>query len=61
MEKVVRKLTLKSKNTDFDFWQSKSEVERLEAIETLRQQYFKFKYADAQPRFQRVYQIIKRS
>jgi hypothetical protein len=50
---------LKDRSSDFAFWQQKSEAERLAAIETLRQQYIHFKFPQAQPRFQRVYRIIK--
>jgi hypothetical protein len=59
MEKVINKLSLKEKKTDFVFWQSKPETERLAAIEILRQQYIKYKYGNVQPRFQRVCRIIK--
>jgi hypothetical protein len=57
MEKVLRITTLKAKESDFLFWQSKTEKERLEAVELLRQQYIKFT-KDAQPRLQRVCRII---
>jgi hypothetical protein len=40
MEKTVKIVSLKDKGNDFLFWQTKSPIERLEAIETLRQQYF---------------------
>ena len=59
MEKVIAKLSLKEKKTDFAFWQSKSETERLAAVEMLRQEYFKYKYGNVQPRFQRVCHIVK--
>ena len=59
MEKVVTIRSLKDKKTDFAYWQSRSETERLAAIETLRLQYIKFKYGNVQPRFQRVCRIIK--
>jgi hypothetical protein len=58
MEKVVTIKSLKDKKTDFAWWQSRPETERLAAIETLRLQYIKFKYGNAQPRFQRVCRII---
>ena len=47
-------MRLKDSSTDFLYWMSRSEVERLEAIETLRQQYINYK-KDVQPRLQRVY------
>ncbi len=48
---------MKDKNNDFLFWSSKTEVERLQAIETSRQQYINYK-KDVQPRLQRVYRIV---
>ena len=59
MEKVVTIKGLKEKSSSLQYWQSKSAIERLAAIELLRQQYIKFKYNDVQPRFQRVCRIIK--
>jgi hypothetical protein len=59
MEKVVTIRSLKDKRTDFTYWKSRPETERLAAIESLRQEYIKFKYGNVQPRFQRVYRIIK--
>jgi hypothetical protein len=59
MEKVINKRSLKEKKTDFVFWQSKPETERLATIEILRQQYIKYKYGNVQPRFQRVCRVIK--
>ena len=34
--------------------------ERLDALEQIRSEYHQWKYQDAQPRFQRVYRVIKR-
>ncbi len=48
---------LKDKSTDFKYWMSKTEVERLQAVETLRQQYINYK-KDVQSGFQRVCRII---
>jgi hypothetical protein len=59
MQKVVSIKSLKEKSSDFQYWQSKTETERLAAIETLRQQYIKFKFPDVQPRFQRVCTVAK--
>ena len=60
MDKVLKIVQLKDKNTDFTFWQTQSEIQRLEAIEILRQQYINFK-KDVQPRLQRVYRIINKT
>ena len=57
MEKNLKIVHLKDKTNDFIFWNSKSEIERLQAIETLRQQYINYK-KDVQSRLQRVYRII---
>ena len=48
---------MKDTNTDFMYWMSRSEVERLQAIETLRQQYINYK-KDVQSRLQRVYRVV---
>lgn len=56
MEKVVKIVHLKDRNTDFQYWMSRSETERLEAIETLRNQFINYK--DVKPRLQRVCRII---
>ncbi len=59
MEKVITKRSLRDKKTNFAYWQSRPEAERLAAIETLRQQYIKYKFENVQPRFQRVCRIAK--
>jgi hypothetical protein len=59
MEKTLKIVQLKDKQTDFSYWSSKSEIERLSAIETLRQQYINYK-KDVQSGFQRVYRIINK-
>ena len=57
MQKSLKIVQLKDKNNDFLFWSSKTEVERLQAIETLRQQYINYK-KDVQSRLQRVYRMV---
>lgn len=57
MEKSVKIVRLKDKSNDFLYWKSKTEIERLQAVEALRQQYINYK-KDVQPRLQRVYRII---
>ena len=44
-----RRKQLRDKKTDFAYWQSRPEAERLTAIETLRQQYIKYKFGNVQP------------
>jgi Arc/MetJ family transcription regulator len=60
MEKVVKIIPLKQKQSDYDFWLTKNFKERLEAIELLRSQYIKFR-KDVQPRLQRVCRIINQA
>jgi len=59
MEKSLKIVQLKDKSTDFLYWSSKSEIERLSAMEILRKQYINYKQ-DAQSRLQRVYRIINK-
>jgi hypothetical protein len=56
MEKAVKIVHLKDRNTDFQYWMSRSETERLEAIETLRNQFINYK--DVEPRLQRVCRVV---
>jgi hypothetical protein len=59
MEKVINKISLKQQTNDFQYWQQQTPQKCLEALEQIRQEYHQYKY-NAQPRFQRVYTIIKR-
>jgi hypothetical protein len=59
MEKVVTKGSLKNQKSDIEYWLTRSETERLAAIEMLRQQYIKHHFGNAQPRLQRVCRIVK--
>lgn len=56
---AVKKGNMKTIGNDFEYWQTKSPKERLEAAEFLRQQYIKFKYG-TDPGFRRFFKIIKR-
>jgi len=56
MEKIVRKLKIQDEKSDFLYWQSQSPQKRIEVLE--QTEYITWKY-DTQPRFQRVYRIIK--
>jgi len=58
MEKVIKKINKKQQKSDFHYWQQQPLEKRLEALEEIRQQYHQYKY-NAQPRFQRIYTIIK--
>ena len=57
VERVIKITHLKDKNTAFTYWLSRTDIERLEAIEMLRQQYLNYK-KNVQSRLQRVYRII---
>jgi hypothetical protein len=59
MEKVITKISIKQQTSDFKYWQQQTPQKRLEALEQIRQEYHQYKY-NAQPRFQKVYTIIKR-
>ena len=57
MDKFLKIVALKDKSNDFHFWSTRSEIERLQAIETLRLQYINYK-KDVQSRLQRVCRIV---
>jgi hypothetical protein len=59
MEKVLKITKLKDQQNDYAYWMSKTPLERLNAIELLREQYIKYN-KDVQPGFQRVCKIINR-
>jgi len=59
LQKTYRKVNLHDRNSDFAYWQSLPYEVRLEALERIRQEYHHWKYG-AEPRFQRVYTIVKR-
>jgi len=46
--------------TDFAYWQSRPYIERLAALESIRNDYIKWAY-DSKPGFQRVHRIIKQA
>jgi hypothetical protein len=57
---VVKKIKATTQD-DAQYWCDKTPQERIDALEQLRQEYHQWKYKDAQPRFQRVYRVTKRS
>lgn len=59
LQKVVTKVPLKGKKSDFAYWQTQPYQVRLAALEEIRQEYHAWKY-HAQPRLQRVYKIARR-
>lgn len=60
IQKIVHKTTLQEQKSDFQYWQSQSYKARLAALEQIRREYHQWKY-DTEPRFQRVYTILKQS
>ncbi|MFT5193904.1 MAG: hypothetical protein ACI9EW_000676 [Cellvibrionaceae bacterium] len=61
-QKVVRVMTkykLGEEPSDFAYWQTKSPLERLAALEAIRAEYNEWKYGP-DIRFHRVYKVIKR-
>lgn len=55
---VVTKSSIFKKKNDAAYWRTQTPIARLAALEQIRQEYHQWKY-DAEPRFQRVYRIIK--
>lgn len=56
---VVQKFRLDEAPTDFAYWQTQSYTARLATLEQIRRAYIAWKY-DSEPRFQRVYTVVKR-
>ena len=59
-KQIVVKKNRKTSHDDAKYWCDKTAQERLDALEQIRSEYHQWKYQDAQPRFQRVYRVIKR-
>ena len=57
--RVVNKASLTQQGTDYAFWQTRTYVERLTALEEIRQDYHRWMGA-AESRLQRGYRISKR-
>lgn len=60
IRRIVLKKQSETTTDDTDFWSTKSHQERLDALEAIRKEYHQWKY-DAEPRFQRVCRVIKRT
>jgi hypothetical protein len=58
MEKVVKIISLRDRGNDYAFWMTKTEQERIDAIELLRSFYIKSNF-NVEPRLQKVCTIIK--
>ena len=61
VKKIVVKKIHETSQDDAQYWSDKTPQERLNALEQIRSEYHQWKYKDAQPRFQRVYRVTKRS
>lgn len=59
MKKSLKIVNLKDKQSDFLYWCSKSDLERLHSIEILRQQYINYT-KDVQPRLQSLCSVVNR-
>jgi len=57
---AVRKIKIGEQESDFQYWQSQPYEVRLAALETIREEYNRWKYG-SQQRLQRVYRIVKRT
>ena len=57
--KVVRIVKLGEQKPDVAYWRTRPPEERLAALEQIRREYHLWRY-DAEPRFQRVFRIVKR-
>lgn len=59
VQKTVKKIRINQQTSDFAFWQTQPCELRLATLEQIRQEYHHWKYG-TEPRFQRVYSIVKR-
>ncbi len=55
----IIKVSMRSPKSDAIYWRTQPYAERLAALEKIRQDFIGWKYG-AQPRFQRIYTIVKR-
>ena len=60
MVKSIRIVKKNDKSDDFTFWQSQPYEKRLEALESIREEYNNWKYGNQQG-FQRIYRVIKQT
>ncbi len=59
IRKVVRKVPLREQPSDFAYWQTQTYQARLAALEQIRREFHGW-HQDAEPRLQRLYQVVKR-
>jgi hypothetical protein len=58
IQKVYTKVNLREQKSDFAYWQAQPYQVRLAKLEQIRREFHQWRYG-AEPRFQRVYSIIK--
>jgi len=56
--KVVKVARMNQPASDYAYWRSRTVGERIDALETLRQQYIEFR-KDVHPGLQRVFRVVK--
>ncbi len=67
IQKVVNKIKIKNEiNNDIEYWLTKSEGDRISAVQELRMQYIKLfnkqkEYNESRERLRRVYRVIKQT
>jgi hypothetical protein len=60
MEKTYQKISLKQQSNDFNYWQTQTYQQRLQALEEIRQEYHQWKYKNVESRLQRIYTVSQR-
>ncbi len=55
---IAKKIKLTEEKSDYSYWINQSVEARLDALESLREEFNNWKFNDQQ-RFQRVYRVIK--
>ncbi len=55
---IAKKIKLTEEGSDYSYWVNQSIEARLDALESLREEFNNWKFNDQQ-RFQRVYRVIK--
>ena len=59
VNKTYTKVHLRRQKSDFAYWQAQPYQIRLATLEQIRREYHLWRYG-AEPRFQRVYTVVKR-
>jgi hypothetical protein len=59
VKKTYTKVNIRDQKSDFAYWQTQPYQVRLATLEEIRKEYHRWRYG-AEPRFQRVYTIVKR-